>query len=905
MWLPSKLKRPARLRNAIKRPRVLQSLQQASLHKLVLFRSPAGYGKTTMAAQWLSDTPSVGWYNLDQNDNDVFHFVNYFIQALNKATNGNCPNSQTIVERQQYSSLKALFSEVFSELACYEEECYLVLDDYHLIEEDEIHEAMRFFLKYMPDNITLVVTSRSTPPLGVANLRVRNSMIEIGSDLLAFDTKETSSFFNEYVSEEVDDAVADKLRQYVEGWPSALQLIALQSQHQNVALARSADFVSHFSHSHLWEYLVEEVFNQLDFETQHFLMQCSVLSSFNDTLVNALTGRDDALSMLEQLNRYGLFISSLEGEQNWFRFHHLFAEFLAHERRKRIPKEENQLHRSAAKAWLQLGIPHRAIIHAQNANDSELLAQLVTAHGWQMFDHGEVNALEQAISRISEDKLYASIKLPLLRAWIAQSQYRFADVEEILTKAEHEVTQRNVVLSSNEKGQINALLAQVAINTNAPEKAQALAEQAITQLDSTAYRGRIVATSIVAEVNHVMGQLDKALALMQQTESLSRRHSLLYQTTWAILQQSEILMAQGLVQAAFDMQERAFQLIAKEKRQQLPPHELLLRNRAQILWSWNRLDEAQECAHKALNVLGESEPGEHLHCYSMLARVAISRGEVDKATRFIGEITQLLQQSTYHVDWIANASFSLLLYWQATGDSGSVEHWLETVSRPENASNHFLQLQYRNIARAQILLKKYDDAAETLTFLQSEAEKTNRVTDTNCNLIIESVLAAKAGEKSVASEKLQQALALANQTGMMGDFLVDGATLEPILRELIADKLLPNLERHRAQLLISELASRKKSTLIHFDEEFICELVNSPNLPEVVRMSPLTLREWQVLGLIYSGLTNDQIAKELAISATTIKTHIRNSYQKLSIGNRTEAIATVENILKLTGNSGV
>ena len=901
MWIPSKLTRPGRLHNAILRPKVLHLLEQAPFYKLVLFRSPAGYGKTTMAAQWLADKPSVGWYSLDESDNDLFHFINYFIRAINKATDDSCPNSQTLAERRQFSSLQPLFGEVFAELSNYHGECYVVLDDFHLIKEKEIHDGMRFFLKHMPDNVTLVVTSRSTPPLGTANLRVRDLMLEIGNELLAFDTEETTRFFNQRISEDIDDTTADNLRAYVEGWPSALQLIALQAQHNKKTLAQSAESVSNFSHRHLWEYLVEEVFDLLDAETRHFLMQCSVLNTFNDTLISALTGREDALSMLEFLNRYGLFISPLEGEQNWFRFHHLFAEFLAHERRARIPQEENSLHQKAAKAWLQLDIPLQAMFHAQNAKDGELLAQIVSEHGWRMFNHGELETLERAIDALPEDKLYAQMKLPLLRAWIAQNQDRFVAVEEMLTKAENEITKRNITLSSSDKGQINALLAQVAINRNTPEKALQLAELALTQLDSNDYRSRIVATSIVAEVNHVIGQLDRALPLMQQTEKLSRQHRLYYQAVWAILQQSEILMAQGFVQAAYELQDSAFKLIKDEKRQQLPPYELLLRNRAQILWCWNRLDEAEECAYKGITALGNNDPSKHLHCYSMLARIAISRGELDKATRFIEKIQQLMQQSSYHVDWTANASLSLILYWLARGDSDSVKHWLATTIRPEQANNHFLQLQWRNIARAQIFLEKYQEAAVTLSFLQSEATQLNLVTDTNRNLIVEAILALKTGDEPLALDRLKKALILTNQTGMIGNFLIDGGTILHPLQKLISEATLGELEKHRAQQLVKEISSKQRSRSVHFDENFVDKLVNHPNIPELVRTSPLTQREWQVLGLIYSGFSNEQIAQELDVAGTTIKTHIRNLYQKLNIANRKEAIETAENLLKLMG----
>lgn len=901
MWIPSKLTRPGRLHNAILRPRVLELLAQAPYYKLVLFISPAGYGKTTMAAQWLADKPNVGWYSVDESDNDSFRFMNYLLLAINKATNNRCPNAQKLAEKRQFSSLHSLFSAVFSELSDYHQESYLVLDDYHLIHDDEIHEAMRFFLKHMPDNLTLVVTSCSTPPLGTANLRVRDLMIEIGNDLLAFDSEETLRFFNQRVADGIDGDTADSLRHYVEGWPSALQLIALQAQHQHRSLAQSAQSVSQFNHSHLWDYLVEEVFDLLDKETRLFLMQCSVLDHFNDSLVMALTQRQDALGMIESLNRYGLFIYPLEGEQNWYRFHNLFAEFLAHERTARIPNQESNLHRAAARAWLEAKSPHQALRHAHMAQDGELMAGILKDYGWKMFNQGELHALDAAINQLTTDQLYNEPKLCMLQAWLAQSQHRYEEVGDLFSKADEEMQARNVQLSTKEQGEFNALRAQVAINKNAPEKALELAELSLSQLDNTIYHSRIVATSVVGEVNHVLGQLSRALSMMQQTEKLARQYQVYHQALWALLQQSEILIAQGYVQAAYEIQDNAFKLIDDQQLHQVPLHEFLLRIRAQILWCWNRLDEAELCAYKGIEVLGTHDPSKHLHCYSMLVRIAVGRGELDRARKYIDQIQHLMRQSTYHVDWTANASLSLILYWQAKNDTESMNQWLQTAIRPERACNHFFQLQWRNIARVQINLSRLEEAEETMNFLQQEATEYQLLTDQNRNLIVEALLATTQGNETQAKEKLKQALTLTNQTGMVGNFLVDGARIGHLLEQLTNRMELADLERHRALRLMKEISTTQRSRSIHFDEEFVEKLVNHPNIPELVRTSPLTQREWQVLGLIYSGFSNEQIAQELDVAGTTIKTHIRNLYQKLNITNRKEAIKTAENLLNLMG----
>ncbi|MBD1557074.1 HTH-type transcriptional regulator MalT [Vibrio sp. S9_S30] len=901
MWIPSKLTRPKRLHNAILRPRVLELLKQAPFYKLILFRSPAGYGKTTMAAQWLTEQANVGWFSIDETDNETFRFVNYFLRALNNATSDGCKRSLALAEKRQFSSLKSLFSELFSEISQLTDTCYLVLDDYHCITNEEIHDGLRFFLKHLPENITLVVTSRAVPPLGVANLRVRDLLIEVDNASLAFDKDETTRFFNLRVTDGIDDSTADMLCQYVEGWPSALQLFALQAQYQKKTLVQSAATVSDFNPSHLWDYLVEEVFDLLDSETRHFLMQCSVFDIFNDALAAQVTGRDDALSMIENLNRFGLFIYPLEGEQNWYRFHNLFGEFLAHERQTHMPNQDAPLHQAAATAWLHLKNPDQALNHALKSEDGDLVVHVLDQHGWAMFNRGELTLLEHALEFLPVEQRFSQPSLALLRAWIAQSQHQYDRVGALLDEAGKQLALKECVLTNNDQGQVNALLAQVAINQNEPERAQELAELALSQLNPTTYRSRIVATSVMGEVNHVLGHLDRALPLMQQTEKLARQYQIVPQALWALLQQSEILIAQGLVQSAYEVQDKAFRLVQEQHLNQLPLYEFLLRIRAQLLWSWNKLDDAEDCTCRGLDVLGKHNQSNHLFGYSMLARIAIGRGELDKAARYVEQIQHLIQHSDYHIDWSANASLSLLLYWQAKGMLPEIEHWLGTVQRPTAARNHFSQLQWRNISRAYLSLNMVEQAKATMAFLQNEAISAGLVSDQNRNLVLEANIHILMDEQEKAEESLEKAMKLTLQTGFVGYYLVDGERLLTPLKSLSAKTRVGDIEKHRIQQLIKEISNKHRHRSAHFDEQLIEKLVDHPDVPELVKTSPLTQREWQVLGLIYAGLSNEQISQELDVAGTTIKTHIRNLYQKLAIANRKEAVKTAENLLHLMG----
>lgn len=902
MWIPSKLNRPARLHNAILRSRLLDALTHAPYYKLVLFRSPAGYGKTTLAAQWLNNHPNLGWFNIDENDNDSFRFANYFLQAFNKATNNTCPNTQALAESRQFANLTSLFSELFGEFGFNDTQTYLVLDDYHLITNDEIHDGLRFFLKHMPDNITLVITSRTHPPLNTANLRVRDLLIEVDNNLLAFDQEETERFFHKRIADrQYASSILESLRTQVEGWASALQLIALHAQQFPGALEQSASSISHFNQDHIWDYLAEEVFDQLTPDLQTFLLQCSVLDMFNAELIAELTGRDDALAMLDSLNRFGLFLHPMEGEDNWFRFHHLFADFLRHRRYSQIPEQRAKLHYNAAKAWLKQPRPETALIHARKSNDQQLISEILSQHGWHMFNNGELQELESTINALDPDVLFTSPRLCLLRAWLAQSQHRYNQVSDLIIEAEEKLSQHNIELTDAQIGEFKALSAQVAINQNNPALALETAEFALQQLPVSSFRSRIVATSVIGEVYHVIGELDKALETMQQTEVMAREDGVYHQALWAMLQQSEIQLARGYGQAAFELVNKAEQFSKDNHLQQVPLHEFMLRIKAQILWCWHRLDEAEQCAHQGLEVLAPFKTSRSLHCYSMLSRIALARGELDKAARYLDTCNQLKANNHYHIDWRANADFSNLLYWQVTDDNEAVKTWLHDCEEPRSAVNHFQQLQWRNIARAALQVDDLDRAEQVLNFIQAQTQQLHLVADRNRNLVLEAVLAVKKKDHSQALLHLKEALILTNSTGMIGNFLCNSEIIAPLLQSLLRNKQLGELESHRAQHLLQLMSNKERARSVHFDEDFVTKLLSLPELPELIRTSPLTQREWQVLGLIYSGLSNDQIAAEFDVAPTTIKTHIRNLYQKMGLDNRQHAIKTAEHLIQLMG----
>ncbi|ELY3760504.1 HTH-type transcriptional regulator MalT [Cronobacter universalis] len=898
MLIPSKLSRPVRLEHTVVRERLLAKLSGASNYRLALITSPAGYGKTTLISQWAAGKTELGWYSLDEGDNQLERFASYLIAAIQQATGGHCVSSEVMAQKRQYASLSSLFAQLFIELADWPRPLFLVIDDYHLITNPVIHEAMRFFLRHQPDALTLVVLSRNLPQLGIANLRVREQLLEIGSQQLAFTHQEARQFFDCRLSQPIEPAQSSRLCDDVAGWATALQLIALSARQNTGAVHQSARRLAGINASHLSDYLVDEVLNNVDNDTRQFLLKSALLRSMNDALIVRVTGEENGQMRLEEIERQGLFLQRMDDSGEWFSYHPLFGNFLRQRCQWELSTELPDIHRAAAESWMAQGFPSEAIHHALAAGDASMLRDILLNHAWGLFNHSELTLLEQSLKALPWESLLANPRLVLLQAWLMQSQHRYSEVNTLLARAEQEMKGE---MDDTLHGEFNALRAQVAINDGDPDEAERLAMVALETLPLANFYSRIVATSVHGEVLHCKGDLTKSLSVMQQTELMARRHDVWHYALWSLIQQSEILFAQGFLQAAWETQEKAFILIQEQHLEQLPLHEFLLRIRAQLLWAWARLDEAEACARTGMTVLANYQPQQQLQCLALLVQCSLARGDLDNARSHLNRLENLLGNGHYHSDWVSNADKVRVIYWQMTGDKAAAAAWLRQTPKPAFANNHFLQSQWRNIARVQILLGDYEPAEMVLEELNENARSLRLMSDINRNLLLLNQLYWNAGRKSDAQRVLMEALTLANRTGFISHFVIEGEAMAQQLRQLLQLNTLPEIEQHRAQRILRDINQHHRHKFAHFDENFVNKLLNHPEVPELIRTSPLTQREWQVLGLIYSGYSNDQIAGELDVAATTIKTHIRNLYQKLGVAHRQDAVQHAQQLLKMMG----
>ncbi|QLC72101.1 HTH-type transcriptional regulator MalT [Pseudomonas sp. LPB0260] len=897
--IPAKFAAPAVHRGLLARPRFDEWLQRLPQVRLAVLQAPSGFGKTVLASQWAQDfLGAVAWLNLDGNDNQPRQFGRYLVNALDRQLEAGCPQAVARAELGEEGP-ESLLTRLLAELPAEHAPLLLVLDGFEQLRNAEVIQALRFFLRNMPEWLTLLVCSRGLPDLGVAEWRVKQQLLAVDAVQLAFEHDEVQSLLELGLPFAINREQIERLNRRIGGWPCALQLAV-----QEVQTGRGMDLFLEslqLGHPYIRDYLREQVLAGLGEATQDFLYSTCLLERFSAALADRLTATCNGREMLEQLERSGLFIQPVDGLRQWFAYHPLFASFLKGELRTHQAPRIAELHLRAAEALLEERMAEEAAEHAVLANHPQRVEEILVNHGRQFYRQGRLELLQQCLQVLPENRVAESPLFTLLQAWSSQNQYQCDQVERWLQAGEAaQKGQYSPEQWVRIEADFKAVRAQVAINQGNQQQAMALAREALAFEPLTMRTSKVAAMSVLAEAHFVQGDLQQAQQLHEDTVRRAQQINAAHPVLWSLGQLSEIAIAQGHLQKAYNLQERALQYIEQEKLPLTPIMEFIHRVRGQVLLEWHHLDAVEQCALQGLELL--DRVGDHwfLQCYVLLARVAHARGQQSVCADYVGKLKSLLAADDYHIDWQANAHGVMLSYWESTEDKDSIRQWLSTAPPLKPGANHFAQGNARNHVLAYLALNQAERGLPILRQLQIDAERHQLVMDQNRNHILQAMLYWQREERQSSLDHLHKAMTLASGTGAIGSFLRLGKPLIAMLKSLQHERQLDELERQRADRLI-QLAQQQRdfsrAIRITLDEAVIQDIINRPDVPELIRHSPLTRREWQVLSLIHAGLSNEQISEHLNVAPTTIKTHIRSLYQKLNITQRSEAVQLARSLL--------
>ncbi|AQU82836.1 MULTISPECIES: HTH-type transcriptional regulator MalT [unclassified Halomonas] len=893
--LQEKLKAPSLPLSVVARPRLNDHFMLNERVRLLVVQAPPGYGKTTLLAERLPALEQdAAWLRLDQRDNQPARFLIYWQAALNTLFSEQILLSPVADDSDCVEQLERWLGELPAQRG----PCRLVVDEFEHLNHPGILAGIAHWLRHQPSWLTLTLTSRSRPALGLASLRLRGELEEIDLHALAFDSEEAQTLCAEQLSFPPTRVSLERALRRSGGWVMALGWLV----ERTTTRAGFDALVDRLSGAHpdFVAWFDELLCAALPLEERELMLQLGVLERFSPELMARLLEGERLTQRLEAFEQAGLFIERPDPHDQWYRFQRLFGEYLRHRRHELSLATQRILHQRASQAWLALNDPVMALRQAILAEMPEDVASILTAQGPALLASGAYALLAQGFALLGEPRLSTSPEHTLLYGWVSHAQFQFDITARVIDWIEAQLDASEWQALSAE---FATLRAQLAINQGDAERAAPLAEQALALPARYLASTPLTATAILSEARFVQGCLDESLQRVREVERQARQRNDNQLLLWSFCHQSEVLVAQGRLQAAYDIQERAFAHLEWAELEHLPVAEFLYRIRSQVLWEWHRLDEAEQAALKGIAVLDNQGERWTLQCHIQLAKVAQSRGDQAQCADHMRRLRKILAEGDYHIDWVANAHATLLAWWHSTHDMDAVERWRQEAPAPlvDSATNHFSQCNVRNHARALTLLGRYDEAHALLSALEEHTQRLGLVTDANRNQLCLAALAWHQGQVTQASKHMQLALSLASRTALVGSFLRLGKPLCELLGSLSASGVLAPLEQARAERL-QVLASRQKdfgsAVRLMLDETVIADIVARPDVPELIRTSPLTRREWQILGLIHAGLSNEQIAEQLSVAPTTIKTHIRSLYQKQNIRRRDEAIALAGQLLE-------
>ncbi len=890
--LLTKLSRPQLRPTLVARPRLRQLLHAADARPLTLICAPAGYGKTTVILDWLADCQTAAWLSLDESDNDPVRFWTYVIAALQTVAPGVGEQALTLLQSPQPSPWSLTRTFLLNDLSALVQPHYLILDDYHAITHQGIHESLAVLLERLPPAMHLILTSRADPPLPLGRLRVRGQLAEIRERDLRFTPEETAEFMQQVMGLSLTTVQLQSLAARTEGWVAGLQLAGLAV----AGTPHTAEMLHAFSGSqrHLVDYLTEEVLARQPAAVQTFLRQTAMFDRFCAPLCQAALDDGDwriemeghppittFQALLEYLDRANLFLIPLDSERRWYRYHHLFADLLRFRAMQTLDKAtQRQIHQRAAVWFAHNQLEIEAIAHALAAGDKELAAGIIAQQAAAAVTRGELASLKEWLAALSPAQIEADSRLCLAQAWVDLFEGRLEAAEAWLHPALAHAPDGGI---GDEAlwGQALAVRATLAFARQDAAQTIADTQQALALLPAAAGGAasalplRALLSWHLAFTYRSLGQTQPALAWYHQTIELSRQGGNFLINLSARRELGSFLIGLGDLSLA---QTVLNQLLAEAEAKgwaHVPAFSGAHVHLGEIFYEWNALDSAIAHLQTALALPQAQEMGFDAYAYALLARAYAGKGD---QTAAIATVHQAMQRApaAIHPQRRLLALAQITRFWLAQGDLTRATAWLPD-GRDVPADPRQEVFARQQITQAYYLLATGEKAAaaELVGTLLPAVTAAGRLRQIVELWLLHAQL--RAGEEANAA--LRQALALAEPAGLLRTLIDAGPSVAALLTRLhnLAGVSHPYLQRLAATV----------------------SLVSEPPANRLL-LEPLSERELEVLRLMAEGYSNREIAGKLFFTVATAKKHAEHIYGKLGANSRTQALARARELGLLT-----
>jgi LuxR family maltose regulon positive regulatory protein len=896
--LKTKLFRPRPTGDLLHRTRLHETLNAYLDGSVTLVSAPAGFGKTTMLSDWLEQSPCLSaWLSLDEGDSEVAVFLTYFVAAVRTVFPGACADTLALLRASALPPLGTLATALANDLEALGEEAssllarsacerfVLVLDDYHLVRESEVHALLAQLLRHPPRTLHLVVSARHDPAFLDSALRARGSFSEIRGAELRFTPEETAAFMQQSVKTRLNPEMLETLVNSTEGWSTGLRLSALTLKAGGELLA--PELVSY--NRYTLDYLVTEVLAHVPVVTHDFLLKTSILDRLCgplcDVIAPPIDPEWDGRAYLHWLASENIFTFSLDAQGHWYRYHHVFQKLLQAKLARQLDHEAIvELRRRAAAWYAERGLILEAIQHSMAAGDELAAARLVEKHATEAINWEQWRQLEQWLGLLPQPLTDARPGLLLLKAWLVQKQWRLQDLPAYLDRIEALLEQDGPRDPEQIRigGEVNALRCTTAYYSLQPHESVACAERALAALPMACSAARGLAWSYIAVKSLLAGNARGAADVLHQALEEDRLHGNFFPIR-PYVNLCHLHIMTGDLASAFVAATQLLQVGQQRKLNEGVGWGYYFRGC--VLYLQHQLESAEA----EFSAVFRLRYATHGHPFSQgafgLILTLSALGKAAEACDVLDALTSFgVEANNRRVIGDAQALRAWLA--QRSGAVAEAQHWATTLDA-NLPLVPMTTLTVPHLVRVRILVAEGSapsllTATQELTRLREQARSSFNLRYQCEILALEALVCDARNDRGAAFDYLRQALELGEPGRLVRSFVDSGPGLGRLLTQF-AQRYGPTEYRRQLLAAFADDAAALSPAATPAS-------IQSVGGQESGLIERLSRRELDVLWLLSRRYTDKEIARELSISSQTVKRHAANIYQKLDVGNRRDAV---------------
>ena len=879
--LKTKFCLPPRRSEWTTRSRLFKRIDEGFERKLTLISAPAGFGKTTLLVDWVHRKKiPVAWFSVDKGDNDPLHFLTYVILGLQNLEADTGKAALTMLQSPQPPPIESILINLINDVISLPDDMVLAFDDYHLVDAKAIHDMIAFLLENLPKQMHMMIATRSDPPLPpLARLRSQNQLTELRAADLSFSADETANLFNESLNLRLSTDDIHLLEKRTEGWIAGLQLAALSLQGRK----SPSDFIKAFKgdNRYIADYLTEEVLNRQPEPLRNFLLQTSILDRLCGPLCDAVTQQENGRQRLNALEKANLFVIPLDDKRRWYRYHHLFADLLEQRLRRKQSDLLTKLHSRASHWFASNGFKNDAVDHALIAQDYALAVQLIEEIAEIDWDRARESQLLRWFKKLPAENVDANPKLCIFYARELFKSGYLDEAEKKLQTAEQVLESTSIKELSKEGllGRIAVIRANMSTLRGDLSGTITLSNQALSLLPEMDLNWRSVAATMLG-FGYGSDNLVESQRSYFEAMTISKTAGNIYYHIFAGSCLGAVMVQRGKLKEANDFGRQLLSLAIENGIEQTGIVGSVYGYLGVILCEWNDFNEGIRLINRGIEVseLGR-DPVMQVSCQVCLLRILMCRMDITGALKLMDEITE--RAGNFEMPFWVSIPISAfkVFFWLAKGDLNAALRWTqERGLRIDDKLSGLHELEYIALAQIYIVQNKLDEADRLLERLIEDAKTGDRIYMMIEIRLMRALVFKAKQDIAAALAELKLTLALAEPGGIIMTFVSKGKPVAGLLEEIVA----VGKRGHDAAKAGFSLSYARK----------LLSAFKTAIPPKVEGlMDPVSERELEVLHLIAAGLSNREIAEKLIISLNTVKTHTKSINSKLSVNNRTKAVA--------------